>query len=171
MNNYVVRAMKTLNVLEEYIADADTLRKVWNGVSLFNHRYHRAIDVKNGATRIALITSDYVIKFDREDLDMWDDNALDTFGGCEQELDFYKYANQKGFGYLFAPITRVSMKSRNYYIMPRIRYIGKGDSDVTWWLDGKELDFVEEHLFDLHEKNYGFVKGRPCIIDYATGSF
>jgi len=170
MNNYVVRAMKTLNMLEEYIADADTLRKVWNGVSLFNHRHHRAVEVQNGATRVALITSDYVIKFDREDLDARDD-ALDTFGGCEQELDFYKYANKKGFGYLFAPITRVSMKSRDYYIMPRIRYIGTGDGDVTWWLHGKEREFVEEHLFDLHEKNYGFVKGEPCIIDYATGSF
>ena len=164
MRNYVERAKHFVRQIDVFLSEGDIFA-VEHEINTFNRSNHRSVRVRFGATRIALLTSDYVIKFDRADA--CEDN-VETFGNCEREYNFYQFAERSGFGYLFAPITKVKGYHRNYYIMPLVRGIGRGNDYIGAYLTEEELEFVEVYLFDIHEYNYGFKNRKPCIIDYAA---
>ena len=78
-------------------------------------------------------------------------------------------AKKEGFDYLFCPITHYEYNSRNYYIMPKINGVGRADDNHAWhYMTEKESTWCADHgLCDLHSDNFGFRKGKLCIVDYA----
>ena len=162
-NDYAVRAMKFIAAIAPYIEGCCETWDYRRAVAKFNSNYHRNVKVASGVTRVALITSDYVIKFNYG-------NRLRDFGGCGNEVRLYKQAEKDGYAYLLAKITAKVYDYKTYYIMPLIRGIGKyEETDVWTFLKPDECDWLHAHgVFDLHEYNYGFKNGYPVIIDYAA---
>ena len=135
-------------------------------IRIFNHAKSRNVQVCNGCARIALITSDYVIKFD------YDEDEVQRVGGCEDEVGFYGFIKKSHMEHLFAEITPVSYMNHKFYIMPRISGIGRyEDTHVEDFLNDKDLDFVHSYLYDMHSGNYGWKNGYPVIVDYALNVF
>lgn len=168
-NDYITRAKNFIKQIYPMIlADKnqgkyDYLEELMEGVELFNYQYHRKVIFNHGLTRVAFITSDYVVKFD------YDDNQADIWGGCEDELGIYEQAEKDGFGYLFAKTTPYEYGQIRFYIMPRIKGIEKHFDDAWEFMTEEEEDWCLRHrLYDLHNQNYGWVKGRICIFDYAA---
>lgn len=162
MRNYIERAKDFIEQVYPYVA---VCRNPWdakNRIKMFNTDFDRKVIVSSGLSRIALITSDYVVKFD------YDLEEVESIGGCENECELYYWAKQEGFAYLFAEITPYSYNHRLFYIMPRIRGVGSGLCYAENYMNDKEKDFCRRHrITDLHTENYGFRKGRVCIVDYA----
>lgn len=160
MRSYEERAKDFIQLifpyLNKYNFDHD-MRK-W-GIFAFNHTYNRKVIYAHGMTRYALITSDYVVKVDY---------AQTRWGNSEDEMKLYKEAVADGFDYLFAKISRYEYSGKTFYIMPRIRGIGKKDYDADEYLTEEERDWVCEHVCDLHNQNYGWKDGHVVIFDYAA---
>ncbi len=165
-SDYKVRAMRFLEEVWPYIEKCGNEPYQYRqAISLYNHRKSRHVTVGSGCVRVALITSDYVIKFD------YCPEEAARVGGCADEAKFYQFAQERGFGYLFAETTPVEFHGRMFYIMPKIEGIGRYDCYVQDYLDEVDRDFVEEYLYDLHEENYGWKDGYPVIVDYACSVF
>lgn len=166
MRSYIERAKDFVESVYPFIEkNIYNCGYVENAICKFNKRYNRKVICTNGAVRIALITSDYVVKYD------YNDEEIPLLGGGEQEVRIYNRAKADGFDYLFAPITRYVYKNKYFYIMPRIYGIGKEEYDDTY---ADELMSEEESeyiyglgLNDLHNYNFGFRKGKICLVDYA----
>lgn len=168
-SDYRIRASRFLNEIAPMLVECfdnecsyNTEVNVSRAINWYNHHMHRAIKVYHGATRIALVTSDYVIKFD------YNPHNVADFGGCEDEVKMYRYAKQHGYGRLFAPITRVTVENHNFYIMPRVRYIGSMQNLIGW--TDEEIDWVYDYVFDIHEYNFGKIDGHAVLIDYAANT-
>ena len=163
-NNYEVRAKKFLEQIAPFLDGCKTVWDYIDAVTAYNQVYKRHVLVRSGATRVALITSDYVIK-----INCGDSYKCKLFGNCASERRIYKEAEKDGFAYLFAKTTPVICNHKRYYIMPRVRNIGRCDGDVNEYLTDEENDWLDEHgIFDLHFQNYGWNNGYPIIIDYAA---
>lgn len=125
----------------------------------------RNVKVAEGAARTAIITSDYVIKIDT--------GEVDIYGGCENEEEFYGYACECNMEYLLAKPTHFRYKRIDFYIYPRASvYANFSRKDRSWYskLSYAEKDFIDL-IDDLHEGNIGFIHGKLCIIDYAMNTF
>lgn len=165
-SNYEVRAQKFLHqifpLIEDVLCDPYCVEEA---MEKFNAEHNRKVQVHYGEARIAIITSDYVIKFD------YDYDTIEQIGGCENEIELYAQAVKDGFDYLFAKITKYNYKNHSFYIMPRIYGIGKYCNyyhSATYHMTMEEEEWCREHnLTDLHSNNYGFRKGKLCIVDYA----
>ena len=162
MRNYIERAKDFIEQVYPYIS---VCRNPWdarNRIKMFNADFNRKVEVSSGLSRIALITSDYVVKFD------YDPDEVASIGGCESEMELYATAKREGFDYLFAEITAFSYNGRCFYIMPRIRGIGSGRHYAENYMTLAEKDFCRRYrVTDLHTENYGFRRGHVCVIDYA----
>ena len=166
MRSYIERAKDFVEsvypFIEKNIYNCDYVERA---IDKFNSEYNRKVICTNGAVRIALITSDYVVKYN------YNDEEVPFLGGGEQEIRIYSRAKADGFGYLFAPITRYVYKNTYFYIMPRINGIGKEEYDDTYadeLMDAKESRYISElGLNDLHNYNFGFRRGKVCLVDYA----
>ena len=166
MRNYVDRAMDFIEQIYPFIKD-DLLNPytLHKGIDAFNERYSRKVKYFHGCARIALLTSDYVIKYD------YDEEEVACLGGCKDEVRLYEWASEQGFGYLFAEITPTEYDGHIFYIMPRIRGIGTGRYRAWHYLTPAETEFCTSNsITDLHINNYGFRKGKVCIVDYACQS-
>lgn len=131
-------------------------------VDVFNKNNNRKVLCFHGAARVALITSDYVVKIE------YDENEVEDIGGCENEVELYEYAKREGFAYLFAAITPFQYKDRIFYIMPRIRNVGKYEEYADAYMTDDEIAFCDKYgVTDLHRNNYGMRNGHVCIVDYA----
>lgn len=164
MRAYEERAMDFIKELYE-VKGNNTFFKTNYGVRRIVAVYlslhpRRRVKVEEGAARTAIITSDYVIKIDT--------GYPDTYGGCEQEMEFYDYACDSGMEYLLAKPTRFKYKGMNFYIYPRASVYASMKHSRRWYdeLTHDEQSFVDE-ICDLHKGNIGFLHGRLCIIDYA----
>ena len=113
MRNYVERAKDFIEQIYPYINACTNPWDTRQRVLLFNANFTRAVKVYSGMSRIALITSDYVVKFD------YDPEEVKYIGGCNNEYELYYEAKVEGFDYLFAKITPYEYKGREFYIMPR----------------------------------------------------
>ena len=164
MRSYEERAKDFIKAIFPYLNDE------WNdpydvscNVDVFNEEHNRKVVMHHGIARIALITSDYVVKFD------YDPDEVSVVGGGEAEVRLYALAEQDGFAHLFAKVTRYEYNGRRFYIMPRIR----GISESNWYyadhfMTEEEREWCDMHsLSDLHCNNYGFRNGHVCIVDYA----
>jgi len=139
---------------------------VWDfrdAVAMFNRVYTRKVRCKNGIARVAFISSDYVVKLE------YDPYEVSSVGGGENEMAIYAIAEQEGFAYLFAKVSRFEYNGKRFYIMPRIHGIGKCEySYADELMTDEENDFCNRHrITDLHSNNYGFRKGHVCLVDYA----
>lgn len=167
-NNYEVRAQKFIREIAPFFDGCNFLWDYEGAVLNFMMEHpNRKIKTSNGLARIALITSDYVVKIE------YNENNVSTYGGGEAEIAFYKDAEADGFEYLFAKVSRYEYNGKKYYIMPRIRNI-----NIDRWEEGfhfmtdEEVEWCEDHeLYDLHGGNYGFRNGKICIIDYACNDY
>lgn len=162
--SYVERAKKFVDTMAPYLKPCNNYDDVLYMVACFNEDFHRKVTVRRGATRMAFITSDYVVKVEH------DPDAVAEFGGGREEYELYQLALKEGYAYLFAAITPYECGGLTYWIMPRIYGIGgsrNGEWDVLHFLNWDERCWVNDHVQDLHEYNYGWRDGHPVIIDYA----
>ena len=163
MRSYEERAKDFIHKVFPFIKDVERPWDTRNNIAYFNMNFHRNVKVAAGISRIALITSDYVVKFD------YDEDNVEYVGGCEAEVNLYKLAEEEGFAYMFAKITRYEYCGKAFYIMPRIRYI----NSHRWYYAQHFMSPTERkwcdshHITDLHANNYGFRDGHVCLIDYA----
>lgn len=162
--SYITRAQYFIHQIAQYINSEDyTLDDIAYQVDRFNLMYHRHVIFAHGATRFALITSDYVIKVDYNG---W---QIAHFGGCENEMQVYNMAKRDGMAHLFAEITPYIYEGIAYYIMPRVNGIGRYDDDAWEYMTEEESDWCSDHgIFDLHNENYGWHQGHIVLIDYGA---
>jgi len=162
MRDYVERAKDFIEQIFPYIDGCMSPWQMRDYIRKFNADFDRKVIVRSGLSRIALITSDYVVKFD------YDEEEVDSIGGCMNEMEMYATAEAEGFAYMFAKITSFLYNERLFFIMPRIRGIGSGNRYAEYYMSDAEKDFCRRHkITDLHTENYGFRKGHVCIVDYA----
>lgn len=163
MRSYIERAQNFIKQIFPYLDDEWTdPYDVSCNVDIFNEEHNRKVIMRHGIARIALISSDYVVKFD------FDASECACVGGCEAEVEFYAEAVKDGFAYLFVEITPYHYKGHNFYIMPRIHGIKESWNSADYFMTYEENEWCEKHhLSDLHCNNYGFRNGKVCIIDYA----
>ena len=165
-SDYTIRAYKFIEQFFPYIEECDSVSDYEIAADTFSHDHHRKVFCAYGMVRVAFVTADYVVKFD------YSPNRSNVYGGCADEEKFYKFAQEQGFESLLAEITHVRYNGRDFYIMPRIGGIGKcSGCYAEEFLQGEELDFVNDYLEDLHDENYGWKNHRPVIIDYAMNRF
>lgn len=167
MKNYETRAKKFIAIIYPYIKNCKDSFDFSFAIRQFNKKYHRNVRVAYGSTRVALITSDYVIKMDYKG---W---GTGTFGDCANEVRMYRQAKKDGFDYLLAKITPYRQKyNRTFYIMPKIPNIRKRAYDAEYYItDNKEYDWLCENIGDRHCLNYGYQNGHIVMIDYAYNIF
>ena len=164
-NSYEVRAERFIHQIYDYICDCKTLRQFESAVFWFNKDHNRKVTFSHGLTRVCFITSDYVVKYD-----FGTKHNISDFGSCESEIRMYECAERAGFAYLLAKPTPVRYHGKTFCIMPRIYGIERRDEDVNYFLTEEENDWIIDHIFDLHNQNYGWKNRRPVIFDYACGT-
>lgn len=157
--DYRVRAEKFARTVAKEFTNCKTVYDFENTAKAYNKAHHCAMKIKNGASRVVIIRSDYVIKFPRPD---YQNNWA---GNNETEKMVYDKAVKDGFAYLLAEITLIDIDGVKVAIMPRIKEIGKYYWDQN--LTNEERWWVCNHIGDLHGRNYGYRDGKICIIDYA----
>ena len=163
-SSYVDRAVRFLDMILPYIDgnlfNTCKVRKViWD----YNVGHKRNIQVMWGAVRCALITSDYVIKWD------YNLNALENIGGCYKEVEMYKLAKSEGYAYLLAEVTPVFRNGIQFNIMPRYNMEARKPC-IENLVDYKEYHWLRKHIDDLHCGNYTIKNGSLVIVDYACYS-
>ena len=163
-SDYRVRATHFLNSILPYIGDVLTdIDEVEERVGNYNRDRSRKVKVSWGSARIALITSDYVVKWD------YDTDCAEEIGGCADEYDAYMRAKSEGFAYLLAETTLIVVNNTVFSIMPRINNIGpahhKGEIDD--YLTPDEYKWILQFNKDIHHYNWGIRHGKACVIDYA----
>lgn len=162
-SSYVIRARQFAHDIYPFICDCKTVEDYCTAVENFNVAYHRSVRVACGQTRVALITSDYVLKLDYG-------RKAKRFGGCVSEYRAYQKVFNDGYAYLFAKINPVMVNEKVFYIMPRINGIGyerNGYDDAFDVVTDEEQDYLWDNFRDLHYENYGWKNKRPVIVDYA----
>lgn len=165
--NYVARAIKFMNQFMDFAGDVDMSDswKVLVKVREFNRRYNRKVIVSSGSCRIALITADYVIKWD------YNENNVHDFGGCKDELENYHDAVANGYDYLLAKITPFTNEKGTFYVMPRIKRIASHENkyiDLEDFLSKDEYRYISNTFRDLHRANWGLIGNKAIIFDYAA---
>ena len=162
-SSYVMRARRFAAMVYPFIRNCSTIDEYNSAVARFNLVYHRNVRLAHGQTRIALITSDYVLKIDYG-------KKQGRFGGCVNECRAYQKAWNDGYAYLFARISPVMVNECVFYIMPRIEKIGaefNDYSDACEFVTDEEREYLWDNFCDLHYNNFGWKNGHPVIVDYA----
>lgn len=160
-SDYKRRAVRFIKMLLPYLVNCDltSIREVHTAVERFNRAHNRHVKMYNGIARIALVTSDYVIKFD------YDECQTRYFGGCYEEYCAYENALQEGYAHFLAEITPFCIGKYNFYIMPRVSL--KHSEYMEDYITTEEYYFLNRKFSDLHEENWGILKGKLKLIDYA----
>jgi len=166
MRNYEERAKDFIQQVFSYLEGCEDVWDFRSAIQRFNEDYRRNVSVKNGIARVALITSDYVVKFN------YDSDCVEDVGGCEEEIRLYADAEREGFAYLLAKITRYDYEGVSFYIMPRVRGFRNRWMNAEYFMTHAERVWCEtHHLYDLHCGNYGFRNGHVCLVDYACCTY
>ena len=162
--NYEVRAEKFARQLsrmfEGCVYRIDFLRKIHE----YNRTHSRKLRYNYGVSRIAIIRSDYVIKFDYQAVDRWADGRA---GNCMIEEEFYKRAVRDGMEYLLAKTTVLHLNGLTCSIMPRINHVEDDDRNWRDYCTCDEFRWLMSNLYDLHSGNVGYRNRKVCVIDYA----
>lgn len=161
-SNYEIRAQKFFKMLYPYIKHCKTPRDFEYACDRFVVSHpNRVVKCYHGISRIAICTSDYVIKIDYD---------LNTqFGSCEDEVAMYDYVCSQGYGKYFAKITPFKYHDHKYYVMPLVKNIDRWGDDADTVCGNDDLsDFLCENFDDLHGGNYGWHRGHIVIFDYAA---
>lgn len=168
--DYEVRAKAFIKEFAPYLKGIRVTRsnsyRIYDAVRRFNVDKKRNVKVASGASRIALITSDYVVKLDF---------GTTWAGNSKTEMLGYQQAQKDGYEYLLAKISLYKYCNRSFFIMPRARVA----ETLTWrgqkrlWnkLTEDERSYIHENFEDLHENNWGSLNGKLILIDYAWNNF
>jgi len=164
-SSYEVRARHFAHQIYPFVHNCRTPEQYESAVDTFNKEKCRKVCVAYGQTRVALITSDYVLK-----IDYGRKSAI--FGGCEDEYRAYQKVRRDGYSHLFAKVTPVMVNECVFYIMPRVdhigmRYNGWNEAWEESELSAEESDYLNDNFYDLHYENYGRLKGKLTVVDYA----
>lgn len=164
MTDYKQEARKFLKefspALENYNG---SLTYMWQKVKEYNKGRTKINQIvcRNGATRIALIGKDFVVKMDYDA-----DDDIKMFGGCGKEYALYRKCVRENSPYLHCllEIAKIKVGNHFYYIMPKANYCGH-----TSFLNFncEERNWLYSHVNDLHNGNIGKYNGKPVVIDYA----
>ena len=159
--DYKVRAEKFAHVLVRLFANCKYLEDFEYAVRQYNDTHCHQLKIAHGISRIAIIRSDYVIKFHRRaDFEGW-------AGDNTSERKMYEKAVDDGYDYLLAEINLVNVDDVQVAIMPRIYGI-----DTTYhyedYLTWDEQEWVEQNIGDIHSKNFGIRNNTVCFVDYAS---
>lgn len=169
-NDYEVRAKEFIKEFAPYLKGIRVTKsnsyKIHDAVRRFNVDKKRKVKVASGASRIAFITSDYVVKLDF---------GTTWAGNSKTEMLGYQQAQKDGYEYLLAKISLYKCRNRSFFIMPRARVA----ETLTWqgqkrlWdkLAEGEQRYIRDNFGDLHSNNWGSLNGRPILIDYAWNDF
>ena len=168
--DYEVRAKAFIKEFAPYLKGIRVTRsnsyRIYDAVRRFNVDKKRNVKVASGASRIALITSDYVVKLDF---------GTTWAGNSKTEMLGYQQAQKDGYEYLLAKISLYKCCNRSFFIMPRARVA----ETLTWrgqkrlWdkLTEDERSYIRDNFEDLHENNWGSLNGKLILIDYAWNNF
>ena len=160
-NDYKVRAEKFAHVLVKLFASCRFLEDFEYAVHQYNNTHRYPLRIAHGISRIAIIHSDYVIKFHRrEDFQGWAGDNI-------SERRMYEKAVDDGYDYLLAEINLVNVDGVQVAIMPRIYGIDSTD-DYEDYLTWDEQEWVENNIGDIHSKNFGIRNNNICFVDYAS---
>ena len=164
-SNYKVRAEKFLrSIYNDICANLNSPCEIDTTMWAYAISHKRKIWVKWGCSRCAIITSDYVIKWD------YDAGSVAEVGGVELESTVYERAVNAGYGYLFAECTLIEIDGHIFSIMPRINGIGRyahKKGAIENYLTDDEINFINGIIIDMHSENWGLKNNYPVIIDYA----
>ena len=169
-SNYVERAEKFMRAFVRNYGHPmpnGRLAELEKAVEYYNTTHKRIhLSYGYGISRCAFILSDYVIKWD------YDAHGVSEWGGCEDEIKLYAKAVKYGQQYLLAPITRIRVYGRFYYVMPRCTRtsIFEKRHDLYYYLGEQKMWQLYKTLClgDLHDGNWGFLHGQPVVFDYAA---
>lgn len=156
---YEERGIKFGKFLAKLFENCEDYYDFADAMSNYNKAHKNKLHWASGFTRIAIIRSDYVIKFTyRQGV---------RAGDCISERRVYEMAEKAGMEHLFAKTTLVEECGRTFAVMPRVN--GVDDEDRCWWehCTDEEYDWIHDHVFDLGARNLGYRRGKVCIIDYA----
>lgn len=137
-----------------------TLNQYEDAINKYNRTHTRKLVWKHGASRIAIIRSDYVIKIEYGAGKEW-------AGGNKSEKEIYDLAVKDKMEHLFAKTTLIKINRRVISIMPKVNHIRNYD---RWWEDyctDAERAWLWNHVADLHRGNVGYKRNKICIVDYA----
>ena len=162
--NYEVRAEKFARQLSRMFYGCVYRIDFEKAIRDYNRTHSRKIRYDYGVSRIAIIRSDYVIKFDFKPVGRWADGRA---GNCMVEEEVYKKAVRDGMEYLLAKTTVLHLNGFTCSIMPRINHVE--DEDRNWWnyCTNDEFRWLRSNLHDLHCGNVGYRNRKVCVIDYA----
>ena len=168
-NNYEIRAQKFIRQLMPYLlecdsfnaANIDMIRSIETAISAFNTEKHRKVNISFGSTRIAILSSDYVIKIDY--------NPNGEFGDSKDEIwNWEKRFSKSEFAKHFAPISKYTYNGFDFYIMPFIPHVGEYMvEDIEEDEDEDFSEWIHEQLIDLHEEQFGKIGNKFVFVDYA----
>lgn len=163
-SSYEVRAMKFAQVLSRLFAHCKYLDDYKAVIAEYNRTHSRPLHFAYGVSRIAIIRSDYVIKFDHIPESGWDDGRA---GNCKSEEEVYARACTDGFEYLLAKTTVYTVNELTFSIMPRVNHVGDWERYWADYCTDEERAWLYENVYDLHEGNVGYKNGKVVVIDYA----
>lgn len=160
---YEERGAKFAEALAKRFEGCVTLDDFRHEIQRYNKTHVRKLNWDNGVSRIAILRADYVIKFDFNPTGSFSDGRA---GNCFSEEAIYARAVADGMEHLLAKTTVLTLHGLTCSIMPRINGVG---TDSYWekTVTPEEEDWLYDNLNDLHRFNYGFRKGKICVIDYA----
>ena len=162
--DYESRARKFAHVLIALFAGCESLDDFEFAIQEYNATHSRPLVYAHGVSRIAIIRSDYVIKFDFCPSGWWEDGHA---GSISSEAHVYEQAVADGMEHLLAKITVDTEDDRTFAIMPRIRNVGNENRYWRNYCTHAESEWLEDHINDLHENNLGYRNDKVCVIDYA----
>lgn len=165
MSNYEERAIKFATFFTKYLKDCNDLDDFIHAIKLYNLTHTNKLSYEYGVSRIAIIRSDYVIKFEYQNDEEGFQNG--EAGNNITEAEVYEQACIDGFEYLLAKTTLVEINDIQFAIMPRINHINDYDKDYTDFLTCEEHKWLRAHVYDIHYGNVGYKNRKPVIIDYA----
>lgn len=167
-SNYEVRAMKFAHTLVKLFDGCIDLGHFEDAIEMYNMTHTRQLKYANGVSRIAIIRSDYVIKFDYRPDHCWEDGRA---GNCTSEAEIYARAIRDGYEYLLAKTTVCTINGLTFSIMPKINDVGDWHRDWRNYCTADEKEWLSENLNDLHSGNVGYKNNKVCVIDYAWDNY
>lgn len=162
---YEERGIKFAKVLARLFEDCYYLSDFKEVIKAYNNCHKRKLRYSNGVSRIVIIRSDYVIKFDYKNRERaWVNGRA---GNCETEAQVYDMAVRAGMAYLLARPTLLHINGLTCTVMPRVNGVGNDDKYWQKTCTDYEREWLYDNINDLHYNNVGYRRGKVCVIDYA----
>jgi len=161
---YQMRAYLYIKAMFEFVNDWCDWNDILSATEKTFFKTGKHAVVETGSSRIVIIGSDFVVKWD------YDKECVSEIGGCEDEFKKYKETLSTGYAYLLAPVFRFTYRERYFYVMPKIKHIGRREHDnktIDEFTTIYEREWLQKNIGDLHSWNWGLENNKPIIIDYA----